>query len=129
MSEQHEQWIAAQNLPPQPCGLCEFVSRRMVEQFPDLRLARGHFAPWGEQRRYPHWWCVAVDGTVVDPTAAQFDGVGPGDYVEHGGPEPTGKCLHCGEYTYAGASFCDRTCTRGWQTWMEARPTPEGSTR
>lgn len=118
----YQQWIEAQNLPEQPCGLCESVSRRMVAAFPELRLVRGHYMPWAESKLYPHWWCVAPDGTIVDPTAAQFAAVGPGDYREHVGDEPTGRCLECGLYTFHGQSFCDESCAAAWRDWIAALP-------
>ena len=132
MREHYAAWVAAQNLPERPCGLCESVSRRMVSAFPELRLARGHFVPWGETKQHPHWWCVDASGTVVDPTAAQFDGVGPGDYVEHTGEEPTGRCLYCGLYAFNGRSFCDDACARAWAdatTAMCPYPTAEETPR
>lgn len=122
MKGRYSEWIVAQRLPDRPCGLCESVSRRMVAAFPELRLVRGHFNPWGETKQFPHWWCVESDGTIVDPTAAQFIGVGPGDYVEHIGDEPTGRCLECGLYTFNGESFCDRACAEAWATWLNALP-------
>lgn len=110
-------WMEA-HAPAHPAGQCRAASAAMAAAFPELRVARGHYRPWAGPRDYPHWWCVAPDGTVVDPTAAQFDGVGPGDYVEHTGPEPTGRCPHCGEYAYGGQTFCTSTCARDWARRM-----------
>lgn len=65
-------------------GKCKEMSEAAVAEDPTLRLVRGHYyCPiWGEQ---PHWWTVRPDGTVVDPTAAQFPSKGTGEYVEFDG--------------------------------------------
>jgi hypothetical protein len=41
-------------------------------------------------------------------TASQFPSKGRGSYVQwnEDDPEPTGKCLECGEYTYDGKQMC-----------------------
>ena len=69
-------------------GRCATASAAMVAVFPELRRVRGHY------NGVPHWWCVAPDGTIVDPTARQF--VPGGTYVEYHGPDPLGKCMNCG---------------------------------
>ena len=45
-------------------GHCEAFAKLMVQDFPELKLVRGHYldAEWGERC---HWWCVAPDGTIV----------------------------------------------------------------
>jgi hypothetical protein len=111
----YSEWITDQGLPPRPSGLCHVVAAQMVEAFPELRLVRGHFEPWEGTRKWPHWWCQTSDGTVVDPTAGQFAGLGPGDYVEHVGKEPTGRCYQCGLYVFHGEPFCDAICGDTWK--------------
>ena len=92
-------------------GRCAEVTDAMVVAFPELRRVRGHYlCPfWG---RRAHWWCVAPGGEIVDPTAAQFPSKGEGAYVPwvEGSPEPTGKCMNCGEETFHGANFCCEKC-------------------
>lgn len=64
----------------------------MAEEFPELRVVKGtaiipgvggltylQFDPeaLAHPERYPpaessHWWCVAPDGTILDPTGDQF---------------------------------------------------------
>lgn len=99
MSDAYKSWIEAN--VDKPLGACHETSTAMVKAFPELRQARGHYycAFWGERE---HWWCVDADGTVVDPTAAQFPSEGNGHYEEldPNAPEPIGKCLECGAYTY-----------------------------
>jgi len=88
-------------------GKCREVTEAMVQEFPDLERVRGHYydAHIGERE---HWWCVTKSGQVVDPTAKQFPDAGNGVYVpwNEGDPEPTGKCLECGEYCYDNKQFC-----------------------
>jgi hypothetical protein len=81
----------------------------MVEAFPELKAVRGWYG------HAAHWWCVAPDGSIVDPTAAQFlqpleetytpfrDGIDP---------EPIGKCMACGEYVWSGTepNACSPEC-------------------
>ena len=100
-------------------GRCKEMSLEMIEAFPELRLARGHYhcAGWGERG---HWWCVAPDETIVDPTAAQFPTQGAGIYEElqANAPEPVGKCGNCGklvfpkEAGYYFGCFCNETCEK-----------------
>lgn len=63
-----------------------------------------------------HWWLVAPDGEIVDPTMAQFEsaeGLLPEDYCEKKMPvEATGRCLFCGLLLYGPSSFCDGECSR-----------------
>lgn len=107
----YAEWIAA-NVPALPVGMCAAMTERMAIAFPELTRTRGHFQPCGETREYPHWWLVDGDGTVIDPTAAQFNG--PGDYVPHEGPEPTGRCIECGGYCFTGQPVCGATCARAF---------------
>jgi len=69
------------------------MSEALVKEDPTLRLVRGHyFCPhFGEQA---HWWCEKSDGTVVDPTAAQFPSNGSGMYIEFDGNV---TCETCGK--------------------------------
>lgn len=74
-------------------GRCEEMSRELCRQDPTLRLVRGHYIcpMWGEQS---HWWCVTLDGTIVDPTARQFPSKGTGKYIEWDGII---ACAECGK--------------------------------
>lgn len=88
-------------------GGCGTATEDMVKAFPELRRVRGHYGS------SEHWWCVTPDGTIVDPTAAQFE---PGrEYVEYVGPDPVGKCMGCGAYVWEshprfGSSACSTEC-------------------
>jgi hypothetical protein len=91
-------------------GRCAEATIAMVVAFPELRRVRGHYD--GAE----HWWCVAPDGSVVDPTASQFWNNGLGEYIAwiEGSEEPVGKCINCGEYSWASKggnrSVCSVRC-------------------
>lgn len=100
--------------------MCGHVTAEMKEAFPELRRVRGHVLHRG--KRYPHWWCQAEDGQIIDPTVNQFlPHPTPEQYEEHldQDPEPTGKCYNCGEYTYDGASFCTDLCESSYRSYIE----------
>lgn len=111
----YAEWIA-ENVA-ETYGRCAEMTLAMVTQFPELRRVRGHYHCrfWGARE---HWWCVAPDGKIIDPTAAQFPSKGHGEYIEHieGSPEPTGKCPDCGGYTYKGNTFCSPECEESTMT-------------
>lgn len=97
-------------------GKCAEATTSMVQMFPELRRVRGFYCCplWG---RREHWWLVAPDGSIVDPTVRQFPGGGLGDYQEwtEGDFEPVGKCINCGEYVYQegiGGVLCNEACER-----------------
>lgn len=72
-------------------GKCKEMSEALVAADPSLKLVRGHYIcpMWGEQA---HWWTVRVDGSVNDPTAAQFPSGGLGEYVPFDGFV---ECANC----------------------------------
>lgn len=99
----YKQWIQ-DNYPTgqSAYGNCATASKSMRAAFPELRITNGFLydAMWGERA---HWWLVAPDGAVVDPTRSQFPC--PMDYIEisDNHPErkyPKARCYHCGEYYY-----------------------------
>ena len=103
-------------------GRCGVETRAMCAAFPELRAAGGYYYGAMEHPSQ-HWWCVAPDGTIVDPTAIQFLDRGAGCYDEIP-PEdhPRGKCMDCGDMTFdresGGApnahvpTFCGAACCR-----------------
>jgi hypothetical protein len=74
-------------------GRCRELSEAAVSADPSLRLVRGwyHDPSWGAQE---HWWTERPDGSIFDPTAAQFpqDGIAC-LYEEYRGVFP---CQGCG---------------------------------
>lgn len=122
MKPEYKQWIEDSINQESPLGKCALATLAMVEDFPELKRVRGFYnCPfWGKRT---HWWCVAPDGLIVDPTAAQFPSLGSGNYQEwiEGQDEPTGKCHNCGVYIYDEGRFCSNSCEkevmnslRGW---------------
>ena len=109
-ASKYSEWIA-ENRPDDPWGTCEGVTRRMAEAFPELRRVRGHYV-CPVQGRLPHWWMLAPDGQVIDPTRDQFASPEDGAYEEHVGPEPTGRCLNCDALLYGDARVCNDDCAR-----------------
>jgi len=109
MNKKYEDWI--RDNVEETFGTCADVTREMRIVFPELKRVRGHYycLAWGERQ---HWWLVAPNGDIVDPTADQFPtkGSGPYDEWDEGSPEPTGKCLECGTLCFDGKQFCGKSC-------------------
>jgi hypothetical protein len=118
VSEAYKTWIAA-NVEGNGYGQCSEATEAMADAFPELKRVRGHYYchRWGERT---HWWLVAPDGSIVDPTAAQFPSRGDGDYVEwnEGDEEPTGKCPNCDGYVYGGGTVCSEQCAREYERYL-----------
>ncbi len=120
MRADYRQWIDT-HYPSQASafGSCKEASAAMVAVFPELRQVNGHyFDPrWGERE---HWWCVAADGEIVDPTARQFPSRGFGPYVEldPNAKVPSGMCPECGGYAYDGETFCCESHAASYMTYL-----------
>ncbi len=104
----YQEWI---DQVDETCGTCKTVTKKMAEEFPELRRVRGHYHCWIWGKR-AHWWLIEPGDEVIDPTADQFPSKGQERYEEwdEGQPEPTGKCLNCGEYCYNGDQVCSERC-------------------
>ena len=89
-----------------PRDKCFETTLDMQEAFPELTRVRGYYH--GAPGPRPHWWLVAPDGKIVDPTASQFPS--RGEYEPFEGPEPTGMCPNCGGYIYDNNSVCSYKC-------------------
>lgn len=115
MNPAHQAWIdayvAAQNGFLR--GKCREATAAMVAAFPELRQAGGFvYCTWGRDQ---HFWCVAPDGAVVDPTAAQFQAAFQYEELDLNDPAtrarvPTGVCMDCGGDVYNGDTFCGPEC-------------------
>lgn len=95
-------------------GMCAEHTLLMQQTFPELIRVRGQY-DCPIQGKSCHWWLVAPDGEIVDPTVAQFPTKGyAAQYIpwEEGNEEPTGKCLQCGELTYRFQYFCSTPCVK-----------------
>lgn len=114
------QWILA-HYPTQESayGHCANAVKDMAAAFPELHPVRGHYycMAWGERA---HWWLIAPDGRIVDPTAMQFPSCGHGVYEpwSEGAEEPSGKCPNCGGYVYGGGTVCSDSCAREYAAYV-----------
>jgi len=104
-------------------GLCEEATVGMLAQFSELKRVRGHVRWQGQREKpWPHWWCVAPDGSIVDPTVEQFPAV---ELVyeawDERRPEPTGKCHDCGDYVFGGSEFCSQKCAASTAEYLNRR--------
>ena len=119
MKKEYREWIEESSFGR---GDCAEATIAMSEAFPELRRVRGHYycVLLGER---PHWWLVAPDGSVVDPTSVQFPSNGIGQYVEwdESQPEPTGKCPNCGGYCYDWRTVCSDTCGIEYVAFIKAQ--------
>lgn len=78
---------------PKLRGKCREYSEAAVAADPSLSLIRGWYVDpiWGRQE---HWWTTRPDGTIFDPTSAQFPFGGVAEwYEEFEGVYP---CMECG---------------------------------
>jgi hypothetical protein len=94
---------------------CAGATEDMQEAFPELKRVRGYAVVQVPGKKWPyrieHWWMVTPDGTVIDPTVCQFEGLTPTyEPLDEKLDWPTGKCMECGSFTYHGESFCTDEC-------------------
>lgn len=100
-------------------GRCADATALMVKAFPELRRACGFVVvlhPNGIHEEQ-HWWCVAPDGTIVDPTVSQFIRALSYEEIDPANPHrpiPTGKCMECGEPAFNGNTFCSSSCEHAY---------------
>src|ERR1035437_1476152 len=85
---------------------CGEFTQEFVEKFPHLKRVAGFVGG------IEHWWCVDIDGAIVDPTAEQFHG--EPEYVPYIAAEHEvrlGRCMNCGDEIY-GLSSGGPQCMR-----------------
>lgn len=98
MEPKYQEWINGW-LAKHPAGgyaTCKEATAEMVKAFPELTRVAGHVdSAWGKRA---HWWCVAAEGIIVDPTQAQFPESSWLTYEkwEPGMEVRVGKCMNCG---------------------------------
>ncbi len=124
MKQSYAAWIEAY-VSAQPDrfvrGKCAEATAAMIEAFPELRRAMGFaHCTWGRDQ---HWWCVAPDGSIVDPTIEQFLSVCSYEEIDPNDPEalrgvPTGVCMDCGGDVYEGKTFCSEACERATLAYL-----------
>jgi hypothetical protein len=84
----------------------------MQQQFPELTRLRGHILlASGDYRT--HWWLKDQEGNIIDPTIGQFK-IRIVEYIpwKEGSPEPCGKCMCCGEWSYFEPHACSEKCVK-----------------
>ena len=89
-------------------GKCKELSEEACFNDPSLKLIRGHYyCPiWNSEE--PHWWTEREDGSILDPTKAQFPSNGLGFYTPFSG---TVECSECGKSVKEEeASYASRYC-------------------
>ena len=97
-------------------GKCKEMAQAAIADDPSLRLVRGFYTCPIWNKREQHWWTVRPDGTIYDPSCAQFPSNGMGEYEEFNGEW---TCDECGSQFAEGANesqyhgkyaFCSTTC-------------------
>jgi hypothetical protein len=120
----YERWIQ-ENVTGDGRGKCREWSFAMVTHFPELKLVRGHYhcSIVGER---PHWWLVAQNGCIVDPTRNQFPSMGTDEYVpwDESQDEPTGICANCGKYNFRPDTCCSEKCGLEYAEFCKGGVTP-----
>ena len=102
-------------------GKCAAATLGMVKAFPELKRVAGFaHVEWGSDQ---HWWCVAPDGTVVDPTSSQFPRKIRYEQLDLDNPVtksriPTGKCPECGKHVFNNESFCGDSCSKSYEKYI-----------
>lgn len=119
LESKYKKWVQS-NVSKDCLNQCEGISLKMSQDFPELMRVRGFYYDiiWGIQE---HWWCETSAGEIVDPTASQFPTRGKGGYrsVKSTAPEPSGKCIDCGNYVYDGKTFCNDSCQDSWAVYHD----------
>ena len=120
-------WISTWLKTNNPYGECQRAVEELCEAFPELVKTRGHVrCLWGKRA---HWWAVAPNGHIVDPTVRQFGGPvvdyepwTPGEEVR------VGKCMECGDDIWREVedlekvqreSMCSKDCEKAFSAAME----------
>ena len=113
MDPKYVTWIATYlSRVGSPRGRCVAASAEMRQAFSELTEVRG----WYGQTE--HCWLTTPDGTIVDPTVAQFGEPLPYRTWKPGDEVRVGRCLQCGDDIYrrvkalggATESICGREC-------------------
>lgn len=132
MNEAYDRWIQAYVARYNGFvrGKCQPATLEMQAAFPELRIAAGFaHVSWGRDQ---HFWCVAPDGSVVDPTAAQFQLPIHYEELDLNDPKtrelvPIGKCMNCGEETYVAslsADMCSQKCADDFVAYLQKERNP-----
>lgn len=120
----YELWIQ-DNYPDSDSAYlkCAEATEEMIAAFPELKRVRGLASvaePYNlPPTRTPHWWCVAPDGTIVDPTKHQYPtSILSYEEVDESRGPPSGKCPNCGGFCYCGAYLCSDKCSEEYMSYL-----------
>ncbi|QIG77689.1 hypothetical protein EVB64_102 [Rhizobium phage RHph_TM61] len=115
---------------------CMEYTKKFIEKFPHLKRVSGFIANKDfifnpEEDVSPgteHWWCVDVDGMIVDPTRGQFTRNVELKYIEFDEKIhqiQIGKCPNCGMEIYGLVSdagkhggLCSEKCFDDYSEYM-----------
>ena len=73
-------------------GKCKELSEDAIKKDPSLTLVRGYYYCPLWNRKEQHWWTIRKDGSIYDPTAAQFPSQGMGTYTPFDGRIACAEC-------------------------------------
>lgn len=128
-------WIAsylARFSHPEAClGRCAEAVEEMALAFPELEIKKGHvYTTWGKRG---HWWLVTDDGSIVDPTAAQFPIIFEYEEYVEGAEVRVGRCMNCGEDLWGqpeeqGKNICSSECYSAFAGTLNAGLRDRGDT-
>jgi hypothetical protein len=68
-------WIQQETAGRDVTGLCKVYSEMMAKQFPELKIIEGSVET-GYGYICGHFWLEDEHGSIIDPTAQQFDTLG-----------------------------------------------------
>ncbi len=121
-SLEYAQWIAAyvDRQQGKVAGRCASASAGMAMAFSALRVAKGWC--YSDHGILEHCWCVAPDGSIVDPTAEQFTGISGYEEWQPGDEVQVGRCMNCGTRIYEAVeklegvrkSICSEECAKAF---------------
>ena len=106
-SQSYSEWVDNLNLD-QKIDRCKEVCHEMQSRFPELKIVSGYVTLESRPDRLEdHWWLVADQGKIIDPTANQWT-VPIVEYVDPNqlDAEPTGRCPVCYRICYDGDTHC-----------------------
>lgn len=104
-------------------GRCHEMALAAAREDPTLTVVFGHYTD-PHSGREGHWWCVRPDGSIYDPSAAQFASGGSGIYEAHQGPL---LCVSCGAVAavevcmQTGRPVCSEKCLAAFLEALKSR--------
>jgi len=122
----YEKWIRNYISKNRVLGNCKSACYEIQDEFPELEVVAG-WAITQSHGKQEHFWCVDVEGEIVDPTHDQWGEEileyivwNPGDEVA------VGKCQDCGVTIYKKVdtldgireTFCDEKCFSSYAKYV-----------